>query len=427
VLRGARTGSSRPLRAVAAVSAVALVAAGLVVLARIAADATPARLPSAASSLTAGGHLVAGGRSGRSTIESTAFQTWLHKGVVPDPNGPYAALATTALADLHSLTLRNGGVVASLSKNWHYVWPRDASFAAVAFARTGHLPDALQALEFLQQVQADDGSFQARYLTNGSGPPDDRGIQDDAPGWVLWAVDDVIAAAPQAQRTAIAGTFQTMVDRSLHRLLNRTAGVTALPAPSSDYWEHPESQLTLGIAAPTLAGLSAGSRLVQDRDPQLAREAAQRATTLRNSIQVVFGPAYSRYTGGTGPDAAVTFLLPPYVDSPVPGAVDAAQAALTKLRQPGGGLAPGSTWHRSDGVSWTPETALFMLASAETGDTQGATGLLTWFAQHSQRSDAIPEKVLADGSSKGSVAPLAWSDALVLLTLQQLDLLRPTA
>ena len=35
-------------------------------------------------------------------------------------------------------------------------------------------------LRFLQAVQAPDGSFQARYLLDGSGPPDGRGGQDDA-------------------------------------------------------------------------------------------------------------------------------------------------------------------------------------------------------------------------------------------------------
>jgi glucoamylase len=430
VLRGARHGGfGRPAWIAAATAAAAVAVAGIAgiaVLAQAAADPPPARSPHASIVLASGSQLVVGGRSGRAAADSAEVQTWLAQGVVPDPRSPYASLATTALSDLHSLTLHNGGVVASLPTSWHYVWPRDSSFAAVAFARTGHLPDAIRALQFLQLVQSTDGSFQARYLDDGSGPPDGRGIQEDGPGWALWAVDEVIAAAPPEQRVTIARTLQPMVDRSLHRLLDRTAGVTALPAPSSDYWETSESQLTLGIAAPTLIGLTAGSRLVQARDPALAKLATERATRLRSSIQVVFGPAYSRYAGGPGPDSAVTFLLPPYLDGPLTGAVESAKAAIPKLRQPGGGLTPGATWHRGDGVSWTPETALFMLASAETGDAATATSLLSWFAAHTKASHTIPEKVLADGSS-GAVAPLAWSDALVLLTLQQLDLLGPSA
>jgi glucoamylase len=165
---------------------------------------------------------------------------------------------------------------------------------------------------------------------------------------------------------------------------------------------------------------------VQGSAPEEARLAGARAATLQASIQRLFGTGgYSRYAGGSGPDAAVTFLLPPYVDTPLAGAVDAARAAVPQLRQPAGGLSPGAAWPRHDGVSWTPETALFMLAAAESGDAADATGWLRWFADHAQ-GGSVPEKVDAHGKP-GDVAPLAWSDALVLLTLDRLDLLSPAA
>jgi glucoamylase len=415
--------SLRPRRiaAVGAVLAVLVVGGGLTALGRIAA-ADPPRRPN--PSLVAGDQLVAGGRTGPAVTASAAFQSWLARGLVPTPGSPYAALATTALSDLYSLTLRNGGVIASLPPNWHYVWPRDSAFAAVAFARTGHVDDAVRALRYLQAVQAADGGFQARYLTDGAGPPDARGLQEDDPGWALWAVDEVVAAAPDTERKDIARSLSRLVERSLRRLLVRTSGPDALPGPSADYWEVGETQLTLGIAGPTLAGLLAGSRLVQSEEPQQARLAADRATTLRAAIELYFGRSgYARYIGGRGPDAAVTFVLPPYVDTPLSGAVEAARTAVPKLRQPGGGVSPGVTWPRHDGVSWTPESALFLLASAGTGDSAGALAWLTWFAAHSA-SGTIPEKVDRSGRP-GAVAPLAWSDALVLLALAQLDLIAP--
>jgi glucoamylase len=416
----------RPRAAIAGavVLAVLVAGSGLLALGRWAGTDPPRRNVQA---LDAGAHLLGGGQSGAQVAQTAAFRAWLAQGDVPvaTPGHPYAALATTALADLHSLTLANGGVLASLRSSWHYVWPRDTAFAAVAFARTGHLPDALRALGFLQQVQAADGSFQARYLEDGSGPPDDRGIQDDAPGWALWSVEEVIAAAPESRRGDIAESLQQLVDRSLQRLIDRTAGPGARPAPSSDYWEQHETRLTLGIAAPTLAGLLAGSRLVQSTAPAQSRLAGERALTLRTSIAADFGTTgYSRYAGGTGPDAAVTFVLPPYVDDPLPGAVAAAQGALTRLHEPGGGLSPGATWPRHDGISWTPETGLFLLSAAETGDVRDADTSLSWFADRAQRGGSLPEKVLPDGSA-GDVAPLAWSDALVLIAMDHLDLLGP--
>jgi GH15 family glucan-1,4-alpha-glucosidase len=211
------------------------------------------------------------------------------------------------------------------------------------------------------------------------------------------------------------------------RLLDRTTGPAALPGPSSDYWEQRETRLTLGIAAPTLAGLLAGSRLLQARDPDTARRAAARAEVLRGSIEREFGASgYSRYAGGRGPDAAVTFLLPPYVDSPLPDAVTVASNAPGALRQPAGGLSPGASWPRQDGVSWTPETALFLVASAESGDAAQADRWLAWFAQHALPHRSIPEKVDAHGNA-GDVAPLAWTDALVLIAMDRLDQLSPGA
>jgi glucoamylase len=412
--------------ALVAVLAVGTTAAGLVTLERVAAEPVSGSGHPAAA-LAGGAHLVAGGQTGSQAADTEPFRSWLESGDRPDPTSPYAALATTALADLHALTLENGGVLSSFRRSWRYVWPRDTAFAAVAFARTGHLPDALRALSFLQAIQAPDGSFQARYRPDGSGPPDGRGVQEDAPGWVVWSVDAVLAAAPEDHRAEIARSVEPLVDRSVARLLARTAGSSALPAPSSDYWEQRETRLTLGIAAPTLAGLLAGSRLLQARDPDTARLAATRADTLRDGIEREFGTSgYSRYAGGRGPDAAVTFLLPPYVDSPLPGAVTVARGAPGVLRQPADGLSPGATWPRHDGVSWTPETALFLVASAESGDAAQADGWLAWFAQHALPQRSVPEKVDAHGHA-GDVAPLAWTDALVLIAMDRLDLLSPGA
>lgn len=389
-------------------------------LARVGSSGRPA------ASLADGGRLVGGGRFGSAAAGAEPVQDWLTAGRVPDPTVPYAEMARTALADLHALTLENGGVVASFARQWRYVWPRDSAFAAVALARSGHLADAVRALQFLQRVQASDGSFQARYHPDGSAVLDGRGGQEDDPGWALWAVDAVVAAEPAPARDALVRSLRPLVHRSLERLVERTSGPGSLPPAGSDYWEVRESRLTLGIAAPTLAGLSAGSRLVSDWDQGLARAAAGHAAQLRTSIEVEFGASgYSRYAGGPGPDAAVTFLLPPYLDSPLNGAPEAARAAVQRLRQPAGGVSPGATWPRHDGVSWTPETALFMLSAAEAGDPVDATNWLAWLAQHRTPGGSLPEKVRADGRA-GSVAPLAWTDALVVLTLDRLDALTTT-
>ena len=115
----------RALVALAVALAVLVAGTGLFALARVSSRPPTRR---AEPALAAGTALVAGGRTGTAVAAGPAFRAWLAKGTVPQ--GTYAGLATTALADLYSLTLRNGGVIASTAAAWHYVWPRDAAFAA---------------------------------------------------------------------------------------------------------------------------------------------------------------------------------------------------------------------------------------------------------------------------------------------------------
>lgn len=346
--------------------------------------------------------------------------TWLAAGTVPGAGTPYQAMARTMLLDLHTLTLPGGAQIAGAPGPWHYVWPRDASFGAVAFARTGHVADAVDLLAFLQRVQAADGSFQARYLPDGSGPPDDRGLQEDGPGWALWATEQTVRAAPAGGRPGILRRLGPLVERSGARLLDRIDASTALPRPSEDYWETPQDHLTLGIAAPSLAGLSSAANLARtggQRD--LAARYQRAAAAMRAAIERTFGPhGYPRTPDG-GPDAAVTFLLPPFQAVPLPGSTRARSAAVKAMMRPAGGLAPGADW-KSDGISWTPETALFALSDASTGDTVAARGWLTWLAAHRTDEGSLSEKVLADGRPAGP-APLAWSAALVVLAISAIQ------
>jgi len=211
-----------------------------------------------------------------------------------------------------------------------------------------------------------------------------------------------------------------LVTRAGQACLYSVATPSGLPPAARDYWETTESVLTLGTAAPLLAGLRAASLLATDlADPALAASTARAATSLDATIRGRFGPAgYPRRLGGDARDAAVTFLLPPFADPASPADPRLTQAwlqAQAELRRPGGGLAPGADW-KSDGVSWTPETALFALTAASTGRRDLAAGWLDWLDRHRTAQGSLPEKVTADGKP-AAVAPLAWTAASVLLAL----------
>lgn len=357
---------------------------------------------------------------------AAADQVWLTSGWLPEEDHPHAGLARDALRDLHTLTAPAGSppgsVLAGASPAWQFVWPRDASFAAAAYARSGHQQEALATLVLLQELQAPDGSMQARYLpAQEGGVPDDRLPQEDGPGWALWAAREVVEHGADGTE---ATTLTPLITRSTARLLDRIDPGTGLPLPSPDYWERPEEKLTLGIAATSLMGLEAAAALYAESSvpgPAWVRAGvdpeglADRAARLRSRIVEEFGPGFPRHAGGR-PDAAVTFLLPPFVEVPVAGADRARLRSQGAQLRPAGGLAPGAGWH-NDGISWTPETALQALAAAHGGHTEEAERWLDWLADHRTVTGALPEKVLHDGQP-AAVAPLAWTAALVVLTLR---------
>ena len=102
--------------------------------------------------------------------------------------------------------------------------------------------------------------MQARYALDG-GTPDDRPPQDDGFGWVLWSAG---STADSWRGTSHASAIEGFVRHCATTALGRLAA-DGLPLPSPDYWELDEGQLTLGTAAPVLAGLEHAAALLPGR------------------------------------------------------------------------------------------------------------------------------------------------------------------
>ncbi|SJM49560.1 glycoside hydrolase 15-related [Actinomycetales bacterium JB111] len=424
---------------------------------------------------------------------AAAERDWLASGTVPGAGTQWEDMVTGALLDIHALQGGRGGsgaaestapgaVLAAWRTQWQYAWPRDTAFAAVALARTGHVGDAVAALDAVAEAQANSSMLSPRYLPDLSGPPDGRPPQSDGPGWLVWAAartvetcapagstpdsstpdsstsgsssvqatppDDGAAQAvtspaattspPPATTLAgsasacvtLAESLRDVVVPNVQALLASTDTPTHLPAPSSDYWEMPEDRLTLGAVAPQWAGLLAAPeilRLIGEDD--LADSAQARADEVGDAVEVAFGPVgWTRYSGFdltaelrgvSGHDAATAFVLPPFTPAAPDGALTAWEGSATEMLRPAGGLAPGSSWRR-DGISWTPQTTLYAWVAAENDRPDDAVAWLAWTDAHRTASGAIPEKVLADGSP-AAVAPLAWSAANVVLAVLALE------
>jgi hypothetical protein len=364
-----------------------------------------------------------------------ASQRWLAAGTIPGTGAQQRAMATRALLDLRLSARPDGAVVAGWHQGWRYSWPRDSSWVAAALAGTGHDADSLRILRFLQRTQLPDGRWAARYWPDGSGPVHDgRPVELDADGWVPWAVwswataAGAMPAGPAVPGARTAGQPGSAAVRDelteLWPMVSAAAGAAArslapggLPAASMDYWED-SVEVTLGTAAPLLTGLRAAADIAGALGhPGPARRWAVAAGRLSRAIQIEFGPyGYHRLPRNrAGADAAVTFLGPPFAAA-APAVTQAVLRSSGALMLPGGGMLPGSDFPGNRTVAWTAETAFFALYLASAGDHARSAAILSWLAAHRTSLGALPEQVNAHGRPV-SVAPLAWTDAVVLLAL----------
>ncbi len=348
-----------------------------------------------------------------------ADRTWLQSGSIPGADTEYENMAERALLDMRALTAESGAIMAAPVTSWKHVWPRDASFAVAAYSVTGHHDEAAAVLGFLADVAPVDGRWEARYRTDGTGPPDDRPKQLDGSGWVLWALWAFLQSEPddeaaddvvEALGPAAAASADAMAD---------SLGDDGLPEASPDYWEKEESEVTLGTAAPVSLGLRAAVAMAAELgvDPARWQDAAER---LDAAIEENFGAnGYPRTLPDGGADTAVTFLAPPFAATSEK-VRDAVRDSEQVLQVSNGGHVPGEAWTKDVEVAWTPETALFALAYAGNGDHDDAERLLTFLDTHRTSLGSLPEKV-DSRSEPASVAPLAWTSSLVLLTLAELS------
>jgi hypothetical protein len=332
--------------------------------------------------------------------------------------GERGELMQHALADLDALTLPSGATLAGWDGPWRFVWPRDASFVAAARCSVGQYDQADRVLHFLDGIKPSSGRWEARYSATGGLIRDGREPQLDGSGWVLWATWFCRAG----------GKYWELVRESADEIVAELTP-DGLPAPSPDYWERPESKVTLGTVAPLLTGLRSAIQIATQQNH--SDEAARWRTALdklSTATERTFGPDYPRTPAdavsflepglepigiGGGADAIVTVLGPPFAPARevVSTAIDRTRGVLT---QPNGGVTPGEDW-RTDGVAWTPQTALFALSAAARGDRATAESLLSWLDHYRTSTGALPEKVNRDLEPAGE-APLGWTSALVVLT-----------
>jgi hypothetical protein len=281
-----------------------------------------------------------------------------------------------SLLVLRALTdRRTGAVAAGARSGWAYVWPRDASAAALAFAAAGYRAEARRVVRFLLGLGL--GSA-ARFEGNGE-PVPGRGPQGDAAGWV----------AAAARRVG-------------------------LPPPPSLPWRNlPDYQE--GDPGEYLGNALAASADGTTTD-------LYKRFSSRRLVRRLEDP-------GSGLDSAAAWGVEPFR---LRALYPAARRSMVRLARRGGrfGIVPSEDW--SGGRDpWTAPTAwtawsLAALAREGAGSPQAkkdrhlALRLLGDLRRDATPAGTLPERVDFSTGIPTSTTPLAWTHAFAILALREL-------
>jgi glucoamylase len=324
-----------------------------------------------------------------------ADRRWLARARTLGAGAPGWALAMykRSLLALRALTDRHTGAVAAGARDgWAYVWPRDASAAAIALAAAGYGTEASRIARFLIRLDLDAA---ARFDGTGA-PVPGRSTQGDAAGWVVAA-----ARAAGLQREAAADwQWRSRADYQegdAGDYLGNTIAATADESKTGD-----------------MDRLSAHRR---------GEESIVSAFGMRRELVREAG------NPGSGLDAAAAWAIRPF---PLPALFPAARRTLLELieRRSRFGLVPSEHWHGGDDP-WTAPTAwaawaLAALAREDRGphrarsDRRSALRLMSDLRRAATPLGLLPERVDAQTGLPTSTTPLAWSHAFAILALREL-------
>jgi glucoamylase len=273
-----------------------------------------------------------------------------------------------SLLVLHALTNeRTGSVEAAARKSWSYVWPRDASTVAIAFAAAGYRGEARRIVGFLRGL---DVGAAARFQTDGT-PVEGRAAQGDAAGW--------IAAAARA---------------------------VGLPsAPADQHWRGLDDYQENGSGDFLGNAIASGSSHIRALFETPSGELVRRADDPTSGL-----------------DSAAAWAVRPF---PRPALFPLVRHTLLRLAASSGrfGIVPSEDW--DGGVDpWTAPTAWTAWSLAALGERRAALHLMAELRRAATPAGMLPERVDARTGIPTSTTPLAWSHAFAVLALRQLWPLR---
>jgi hypothetical protein len=309
---------------------------------------------------------------------ATADRRWLVRSRPLGRGAPgwARAIYVRSLLVLRALTDRRTGAVAAGARDgWAYVWPRDASAAAIAYAAAGYRPEAERVTQFLLGLGLEDA---ARFYGDGS-PVPGRAAQGDAIGWVAAASQaaGIIGSARHAARILAGGGPVSWRDRA-------------------DYWEGGPGDYLGNALASTVDG---------------PERALYRSKSAHRLVRRLGDPA-------SGLDSTAAWGVRPFPHPDLYPSIDRTLKVLVAQRTRFG-ITPGEGWTGGDDP-WSAPTAWTAWSLAALGERHKALRLMQALRRSATPAGDLPERVDAQTGIPRSTTPLAWSHAFAILALREL-------
>lgn len=386
-------------------------------------------------------------------MTSAYWSKWISRKRILNLPEDFCRLYDRSLILIMSQTDRNGPIVAStdfsIQKGSHdtynYVWPRDAAYTANAMDRAGYPSVSLKFFEFCSRLITSRGYLMQKYNPNGSlasswhpwikETEDYLPIQEDETALTAWAIAqhylihrDIEQVIP-FYRNVLVPACKFLVEFTEH----------GLPKPSYDLWEE-RFGIHIHTASTVYAALRDASRVASEMgDDSFSKLCSSKAEEMRTSIvtKMAFdGRFIRRLYSGEGEEQMVDRTVDSTLITPaLMGVVDpqssiaqkSAETVEAKLTCPKGGIAryEGDKYMRGSpihsGNPWVVTTmwlAQYFIIRNSGNDRRKAMDLISWVVRRALPSGVLAEQFDPETNAPISVAPLTWSHAEFLRTIQ---------
>ncbi len=338
---------------------------------------------------------------------------------------------------------------------YSYLWPRDGALVAHALDQCGYPELALRFFTFCADVLTDEGFLLHKYNPDRSlasswhpwiiGGQSQLPIQEDETALVVWALWQHFQRYRDLE--SVKPLYGRLVRKAAEFMVCYREPLTGLPAPSYDLWEERRGILSFTCAA-VYAGLRAAAEFARsfgELDNALRYD--QAAQEIRAGMDAhLWRPELGRFARMINLNRDGAVEVDGTLDASLWGlfyfgayeAGDPRIAATMQACHDGlwcktavGGVArypndyyhqvsqdlanvPGNPWFIC--TLWRADYLIALASKPE--ELRGALDILTWVAGHKLTSGVLAEQVNPYTNAPMSVAPLTWSHATYVSTVQ---------